>query len=231
MTKEKRGNARKDLRFKVTIAMKHKGPHEVKGLSVDGLFIRTPNPSMFGRGDEVELVMQLPAEDSPVRLNARIAHVAEDGIGLEFLNVTNDDQEALEHCLSLAFLASPFPSLVEGMQETGMGFEKRRNRRVDIHFPVKKMGTKHERTDTVKNLSVGGLFIETASPSEFQEEDEIELVLEDPAGDNFMRFDARVAHVGKKGIGVAFLNVTVEDQEALNTWFDAVRHTLPKIDG
>jgi hypothetical protein len=46
-----------------------------------------------------------------------------------------------------------------------------------------------------------------------------------------MRLKARVAHVGDKGIGVEFLNLSDEDQKALNTCFNVFRYTLPKIEG
>ena len=226
MTKEKRKNPRIELRFKVNIGIKHKGPNEVQDLSVGGLFIRTTNPSAFGEGDKIELVMQLPVEDSLMRLDARVAYVAKNGIGLEFLNVTAEDQKALEYCFSLAFLVSPFPHLV-GRRQKAVDLEKRKNPRVDIHFQV-KIGMKQEVPHQVQDLSVGGLFIETTNPSEFREEDEIELVMREPADNKLMRLDARVAHVGKNGIGVEFLNVTPEDQKALKTCFDVFRHTLPK---
>lgn len=230
MTEERRKTPRIELRFKITINIRHKGIHEVKDLSVGGLFIRTTDPSMFGQGDEIELVMQLPVEDTPTSLNARVCHAGEDGIDVEFFDVKPEDEKALEYCFSLAFLVSPVPYLIEKTQKAGMGSEKRRDPRIDIQLPV-EVATEQEEPQMVKDLSVGGLFLETVDPSQFQAGDEIELVMREPADNKLMRLNARVAHVGKNGIGVEFFNVTAEDQKALRTCFDLFRYTWPKIDG
>ncbi|MBW2172792.1 MAG: PilZ domain-containing protein [Deltaproteobacteria bacterium] len=229
MTEERRKNPRIELRFKITINIRHKGIHEVKDLSVGGLFIRATDPSLFREGDEIELVIQLPVENSPTILNARVCHAGENGIGVEFFDVKPEDQKALEYCFSLAFLVSPFPYLIEKGQAAGMGSEKRRNPRIDIHLPV-EMTMQQEEPQMVKDLSVGGLFIETTNPSEFRVGDKIELVMREPADSRLMRLNAQVAHVGKNGIGVEFFNVTAEDQKALKTCFDLFRYTWPKID-
>jgi c-di-GMP-binding flagellar brake protein YcgR len=230
MTKERRKNPRIELRFNVKIGIKLKGPHRVQDLSLGGLFIRTTNPSLFGEGDEIRLVMREPADNKLMHLDARIAHVAKNGIGVEFFNVMPEDRKALEYCFSLAFLVSPYPPHPGRSQHAYVGWERRRSQRVDIHFPA-KIGMNQEGPHEVQDLSVGGLFIETTNPSEFRERDEIELVMREPADNRLMRLDARIAHVAKNGIGVEFFNVTAEDQKALNACFDLFRHTLPKIDG
>jgi len=229
MTKERRKNPRIGLRFKVTVKLKHKGVHEVKDLSVGGLFIRTTDPSMFGEGDEIELVMQLPVEDRPMSLNARVAHAGENGIGVEFFDVKPEDQKALEYCFSLAFLVSPFPYLVGKSQKAVTGMEKRKNPRIDIQLPV-EITMEQEEPQMVKDLSVGGVFIQIIDSSEFGVGDEIELVMREPADNKLMSLNARIAHVGKNGIGVEFLNVTAEDQKALQACFDLFRYTWPKVD-
>jgi len=101
MIEERRKNPRIELRFKITIRTTHHGLHEVQDLSVGGLFIRTTDPSMFGQGDEIELVMREPADNKLMHLNARVAHVGQNGIGVEFSNVTAEDQKALKTCFDL----------------------------------------------------------------------------------------------------------------------------------
>jgi c-di-GMP-binding flagellar brake protein YcgR len=229
MTEERRKNPRIDLRFKVTIATEHHGIHEVKDLSVGGLFIRTTDTSMFRKGSEIELVMREPANNKLLRLKARVVHTGEDGIGVEFFDVKLGDRRALEYCFSLAFLVSPYPYLVGKTRKAGVGLDKRKNPRIDIQLPVEVI-SQREQPEMVKDLSIGGLFIETPNPSEFQAEDEIQLVMREPADNKPMRLKARVAHVGENGIGVEFVNVSDEDQETLNTCFDVFRGTLPKID-
>lgn len=230
MSIDKRRNPRIDLHFQVKIKTKHKGLHEVRDLSVSGLFIKAKNSSRFGEGDEIELVMQLPIEDSLMRLNARVARVTEKGIGVEFLNLTHEDHKALEYCFNLASLTSPLPHLIDKREKASAGFEKRRNPRVDLNLQV-SIRTKHEGPHTVQDLSVGGLFIQTANPSQFQAEDEIELTMQEPADNKTMRLNARVARVAEDGIGVEFLNLTPEDYSALELCFDLFRHTLPMMEG
>jgi c-di-GMP-binding flagellar brake protein YcgR len=108
--------------------------------------------------------------------------------------------------------------------------EKRQTFRINLHFQIIHVGLKHERPHEAKDLSMGGLFIETANPSKFREGDEIELVMQEPADNKLMLLDARVVRVGKNGIGVEFLDLKAEDQETLKTCFELFRHTLPKVD-
>jgi c-di-GMP-binding flagellar brake protein YcgR len=227
MIEERRKNPRLDLRFKAIIRTTEQGIHEVKDLSVGGLFIRTTDPSMFGKWDEIELVIRKPAHNKLMRLKARVAHVGQNGIGVEFFDVKPTDQRALEYCFSLAFLVSPYPYLVGKTQKAGRGLDKRKNPRIDIQLPVEII-MQQEQPQTVKDLSVGGLFIETSNPSEFKERDQIELVMHEPADNKLMRLKARVVHVGKSGIGVEFLDVMAEDQKALEACFEVFRYTLTK---
>jgi hypothetical protein len=82
----------------------------VKDLSLSGLFILTPNASQFETGDEIEVVMQLPSEDKPTRLDARVARVATDGIGVEFVKVRLNEQVALQHCFDIFKHTLPLPN-------------------------------------------------------------------------------------------------------------------------
>jgi hypothetical protein len=107
MSEEKRKNPRIDLYVQVRI--KHQGLHKVKDLSVSGLFVQTPKPSQFKKGDEIELVLQLPEEDRPLRLDAHVARVTRDGIGVEFKNVPPKEQIALEYCFNIYKHMIPIP--------------------------------------------------------------------------------------------------------------------------
>lgn len=109
--------------------------------------------------------------------------------------------------------------------------EKRKSPRIDLHFQLIYIGQKGERPHEVRDLSMGGLFIRTANPSEFQQGDEVELVMREPADNTLMLLNAKVMRVSKAGIGVEFINLTPEDQETLQTCFDLFQHTLPSFDG
>jgi c-di-GMP-binding flagellar brake protein YcgR len=108
MSKEKRKGPRIDLFVQVRI--KHQGLHKVKDLSLSGLFIQTPNSSQFETGDEVEVVMQLPGEEKPIYLDARVRRVATDGIGVEFVRVPPKEQAALEYCFDIFKHTVPLPN-------------------------------------------------------------------------------------------------------------------------
>ena len=99
MSEDKRKEPRIDLYVEVRI--KHQGLHKVKDLSLSGLFILTPNTSQFETGEEIEVVMQLPLEDKPTRLDARVARVATDGIGVEFVKVPPNERVALQSCFDI----------------------------------------------------------------------------------------------------------------------------------
>ena len=108
MSEEKRKDPRIDLFVQVKI--KHQGLHKVKDLSLSGLFIQTPNPSQFESGDEIEVVMQLPGEDKPTRLDARVARVATNCIGVKFERVPPKEQVALQYCFDLFKHTIPLPN-------------------------------------------------------------------------------------------------------------------------
>jgi hypothetical protein len=107
MSEDKRRNPRIDLYVQVRI--KHQGLHKVKDLSLSGLFVQTPDPGHFKKGDEIELVLQLPDEDESMRLEARVARVTPEGIGVEFLRVPAKNQVALEYCFNIYRHTIPIP--------------------------------------------------------------------------------------------------------------------------
>jgi c-di-GMP-binding flagellar brake protein YcgR len=102
MTRDRRKNPRIDLHFKIIrIGSKDEGPYKVIDLSTGGLFIEMKKPSKFRNGEEIELVMREPADNKFMRLQARVAHVDKNGIGVEFINVTKGDQKILKTCFDL----------------------------------------------------------------------------------------------------------------------------------
>ena len=108
MSKEKRKEPRIDLLVQVKV--KHQGLYQVKDLSLSGLFILTPKASQFETGDEIEVFMQLPLVDKPMRLDARVARVATDGIGVEFVKVRPNEQVALQSCFDIFKHTLPLPN-------------------------------------------------------------------------------------------------------------------------
>jgi len=107
MGEDQRKNPRIDLYVKVRV--KHQGLHKVKDFSIGGLFIETNSSSQFNPGDEIELVLKLPQESDPMRLDARVARVAADGIGVEFVNLMPKEAVALEYCFDIFKHTLPMP--------------------------------------------------------------------------------------------------------------------------
>jgi c-di-GMP-binding flagellar brake protein YcgR len=105
MRKERRKDPRIDLFVQDKI--KHHGLYNVKNLSLSGLFIQMPNPSQFQTGNEIEVVMQLPAEDKPTHLDAQVRRVATNGVGVAFVKVPPKQQVALQ---SIVLMFSSIPS-------------------------------------------------------------------------------------------------------------------------
>jgi c-di-GMP-binding flagellar brake protein YcgR len=108
MRKERRKDTRIDLFVQDKI--KHQGLHNVKNLSLSGLFIQMLNPSQFETGDKIEVVMQLPAEDKPTHLDARVRRIAMDGVGIEFVKVPPKQQVALQYCVDVFKHTVPLPN-------------------------------------------------------------------------------------------------------------------------
>jgi c-di-GMP-binding flagellar brake protein YcgR len=123
-----------------------------------------------------------------------------------------------------------FPPLIVRRKEAGMTRDRRKNPRIELHFKIIRINREDEGPYKAKDLSMGGLFIETDKPSKFRKGQEIELVMREPADNKFMRLKARVAHIDKEGIGVEFVNMTEGDKAILKTCFNLFRHTLPKVE-
>jgi Tfp pilus assembly protein PilZ len=107
MSEDKRKNPRIDLDMEVRI--KDHGLHKVKDLSLGGLFIQIQDTCQFKQGDEIELIMKLPVEKDPMRLNARVARVITDGIGVEFADLPPQEHMALEYCFNVFKHTIPIP--------------------------------------------------------------------------------------------------------------------------
>ncbi len=107
MSEDKRKNPRIDLY--VEVRTKHQELHKVKDLSLRGVFIQMQHTSQFKQGDEIELIMKLPEEKDPMWLNARVARVITDGIGVEFVDLPSYEEMTLEYCFNIFKHTIPIP--------------------------------------------------------------------------------------------------------------------------
>jgi Tfp pilus assembly protein PilZ len=96
--------------FHLDVAVKGKqGSQQVRNLSPEGLFLETEDPWRYTVGEEIRVVMKLPNEETPLALHARVAHVSEIGVGLEFVNLKSEDAMSLEHCFHIFKHTTPLP--------------------------------------------------------------------------------------------------------------------------
>ena len=109
-----------------------------------------------------------------------------------------------------------------------MGHEKRKNARIDFYLPVTIKG--YPGLNKVKDFSLGGLFIEIDDTSQFNEGDEIDLVMNLPHENKDMQVRALVMRVTGKGIGVEFVGLSPQDTMALEYCFHIFKHTVPLSD-
>ena len=90
-------NPRIDFHLPVEIKG-HRGPHTIRDFSVGGVLIETKDASHFKPGDEIDVIIALPLEKSPIQVKFRVTRVTSKGIGVQFVNLAPKDAMALEWC-------------------------------------------------------------------------------------------------------------------------------------
>lgn len=70
----------------------------IRDLSTSGVFIYTEKASQYKPGDEIDLVLKFPTEEETMWLQVEVSRVAEDGIGVKFLNIIPYYEEIIERC-------------------------------------------------------------------------------------------------------------------------------------
>jgi Tfp pilus assembly protein PilZ len=108
LPKEDRRSPRIDFHLEVTIKGRH-GLETVKNFSLYGVFVHTDNPSQFEVGDEVHLTMKFPTEKQPLELKARVIHISEKGIGVEFIDLPPKDAMTIEYSFNVFKHSVPLP--------------------------------------------------------------------------------------------------------------------------
>ena len=66
--------------------------------SLGGVFIESEDVSAFEEGQGLDVLMNLPSEKKPVRVQAKVANVRDRGIGIEFVDVTQANREIIKLC-------------------------------------------------------------------------------------------------------------------------------------
>jgi len=87
-----------------------KGIKHVNNFSIGGMFIQTDLSSSFKRGDKIELVTRLPLEKRIILLNAQVAHVTDEGVGVQFLDVHGPCAQAIQSNFEVFRATIPLPA-------------------------------------------------------------------------------------------------------------------------
>ena len=97
MEEERRKAPRTPFFLEIEVWGRNEDPN-IRDLSTSGVFIFTEKASQYKPGDEIDLVLQFPTEEQAMLLQAEVSRVAEDGIGVKFLNLTPYYAEIIERC-------------------------------------------------------------------------------------------------------------------------------------
>ncbi len=97
MEKERRRALRTPFHLEIEVWGRDESPN-ITDLSTSGVFISSENASQYKPGDEIDIVLKFPTEEEAMWLQVEVSRVAEDGIGVKFLNVTPYYAEIIERC-------------------------------------------------------------------------------------------------------------------------------------
>ncbi len=101
--KEKRKDPRVDFHCLVIIEGFH-GEKRITDISLGGVFVECESELIrgFHIGQELRLLIKLPAEDDLLKVNAQIVNVTERGIGCKFKNLGRKCEDAIQQTFNLA---------------------------------------------------------------------------------------------------------------------------------
>ena len=97
MEQERRKAPRTAFYLEIEVWGRNESP-DITDLGTSGVFIYTEKASQYKPGDEIDLVLKFPTEEEAMWLQVELSRVAEDGIGVKFLNVTPYYAEIIERC-------------------------------------------------------------------------------------------------------------------------------------
>ena len=107
-SKEDRRNPRIDLHLEVRIKGRHR-LETIENFSLNGLFVHTENPLQFKIGDKLDLSIKFPTEKRPVEVKARVIHISQEGVGVEFIDLPPKVAMTIEYCFNVFKHTLPLP--------------------------------------------------------------------------------------------------------------------------
>jgi PilZ domain len=112
-----------------------------------------------------------------------------------------------------------------GKRKDIMEKERRITPRIEFHHDV--IINRFRKLQKIRNFSTGGAFIQTDNPSEFVEGKKISLFTKFPLETKPTVMHAQIAHVGKQGIGVKFVELMGRNADVVEYNFEVFKGTLP----
>ena len=81
----------------------------IRNFSIGGAFIQTDNASEFDTGRKIILFTKFPLETNPTVMYARIAHIEEHGIGVQFIDLMGRNADVVEYNFEVFKGTLPLP--------------------------------------------------------------------------------------------------------------------------
>ena len=103
--------------------------------------------------------------------------------------------------------------------------EKREHPRLDFHCPVIIVGNRG--VNKITDISAGGVFIEMKKSSAHHIGQYVNLIIKLPTENDSIRVKAKVSFVNYRGIGCKFIDLSVNNEDAIKYCFNTFRDTLP----
>lgn len=97
---EKRKDPRLEFHCDATV-LGVQGVLSITDISLGGIFIETSNPGSIDVGRTVMISTKLPSERYVIRLKAKVVRQTERGIGCQFVDLKEQEKEAICTCFEL----------------------------------------------------------------------------------------------------------------------------------
>lgn len=70
-----------------------------KDISLHGMFLKA-DPSLFKKEEEFYITINIPTRPVPIEIKSKVMRIADDGVGVEFVDLTAFDLENLKECIN-----------------------------------------------------------------------------------------------------------------------------------
>lgn len=197
---------------------------ETEDLSIGGMFITTQH--LLSVGERLRLVLHLPGSKPAIKVVAEVVRVVEEakqgqpsGIGVRFVNMSEDDRSVIQD-----FLALQVSKRQEPRDEAATAAERRAHARLEQRIKLRFHSDRSAGISFSRDISSGGVFIQTLDepPSMMSP---IDVTVVHPVTLQSLDLRGKVVRVVKPdaskpdmvaGVGVAFEPLSYEQRRELD---------------